>query len=192
MRIAEFYKPLYSEIFDAFEGKDDELKKAYSRYKKPQLRAYMEFVRDIVSACENRAEIVKVIRKPRKKKQKSPQQLIARLRYKEKDDIFNLTSVKPTEIIGCNQLWVFNTKNKQLSVYNAMGPAGLNIKGSSLTGYDEKVSISKTLRKPNDTLKVVLEGGKVTLRKLMDGLTTKPKTTNGRINPEIILVRIIK
>jgi len=192
LRIAEFYKPLYSEIFDAFEGKDDELKKAYSRYKKPQLRAYMEFVRDIVSACDNRAEIVKVIRKPRKKKQKSPQQLVARLRYKEKDDIFNLTSIKPTEIIGCNQLWVFNTKNKQLSVYNAMGPAGLNIKGSSLTGYDEKVSISKTLRKPNDTLKVVLEGGKVTLRKLMDGLTTKPKTTNGRINPEIILVRVIK
>ena len=192
LRIADFYKPLYSEIFDAFEGKDDELKKAYARYKKPQLRAYMEFVRDIVSACENRAEIIKVIRKPRKKKQKTPQQLVARLRYKEKDDVYNLISVKPTEIIGCNQLWLFNTKNKQLSVYNAMGPAGLNIKGSSLTGYDEKVSISKTLRKPNDILKDVLEGGKVTLRKLMDGLRTKPKAANGRINPEIILVRVIK
>ena len=192
LRIASFYKPLYSELFDAYEAKDDDLKKAYSRYKKPQLRAYMEFVREIVSACEARAEVIKVVRKPRKKKQKTPQQLVARLRYKEKDDTYNLTSVKPTEIIGCNQLWVFNTKNKQLTVYNAMGPAGLNIKGSSLTGYDEKISITKTLRKPNETLKDVLSGGKVTMRKLMDGLRTKPKPANGRINPEIILVRVIK
>ena len=192
LRIALFYKPLYSELFDAFEGKDDELKKAYARYKKPALRAYMEFVRDIISACEARAEIAKVIRKPRKKKQKSPQQLVSRLKFKDKDDTYNITSIKPTEIVGCNQLWLFNVKNKNLIVYNAMGPAGLNIKGSSLTGYDEKISVSKTLRKPNETLKNVLDGGKVTLRKLMDGLTTKPRPANGRINSEIILLRVIK
>lgn len=192
LRIADFYKPLYSELFDAYEGKDEELKKAYKRYKKPELRAYMEFVRDIVSACENRAEIVKVIRKPRKKKQKTPQQLVSRLKYKEKDDEYNLVSVKPTEIIGSNQLWVFNTKNRQLMVYNAMGPAGLNIKGSTVTGYDEKISIVKTLRKPADTLKDVVSGGKVTLRKAMDSIRTKPRTANGRINPEMILLRVIK
>lgn len=192
LRIAEFYKPLYSELFDAYEGKDDELKKAYKRYKKPELRAYMEFVREIVSACENRAEIIKVIRKPRKKKQKTPQQLVARLKFKEKDDEYKLVSVKPTEIIGSNQLWVFNTKNRQLMVYNAMGPAGLNIKGSTVTGYDEKISIVKTLRKPEVTLKDVAEGGKVTLRKAMDNIRTKPKAANGRINPEMILLRVIK
>lgn len=192
LRIADFYKPLYSELFDAYEGKDEELKKAYKRYKKPELRAYMEFVRDIVSECENRAEIVKVIRKPRKKKQKTPQQLVARLKFKEKDDEYNLVSIKPTEIIGSNQLWVFNTKNRQLMVYNAMGPAGLNIKGSTVTGYDEKISIVKTLRKPADTLKDVTTGGKVTLRKAMDSIRTKPKTANGRINPEMVLLRVIK
>lgn len=192
LRIADFYKPLYSELFDAYEGKDEDLKKAYKRMKRPELRAYMEFVRDIVSACENRAEIIKVIRKPRKKKQKTPQQLVSRLKYKEKDDEYNLVSVKPTEIIGSNQLWIFNTKNRQLMVYNAMGPAGLNIKGSTVTGFDEKISIVKTLRKPADTLKDVTTGGKVTLRKAMDGIRTKPKAANGRINPEMILLRVIK
>lgn len=192
LRIAEFYKPLYSELFDAYEGKDEDLKKAYKRMKRPELRAYMEFVRDFISACEERAEIIKVIRKPRKKKQKTPQQLVARLKYKEKDDEYNLVSVKPTEIIGCNQLWLFNTKNRQLMVYNAMGPAGLNIKGSTVTGYDEKISVIKTLRKPADTLKDVVTGGKVTLRKAMDSIRTKPKTANGRINPEMVILRVIK
>lgn len=192
LRIADFYKPLYSEIFDAFEGKDDELKKAYAQYKKPQLRGYMEFVRDIVSACEARAEIVKAIRKPRKKKDKPASQIISKLKYKQKDDDFDIQSVSATEIIKSNQLWVFNCKYRTLSVYNAMGPAGLNVKGTTLIGFDEKTSITKTLRKPKEQLAELKTAGKITLRKIMDNIKSKAKQANGRINTETVLVKVIK
>ena len=191
-RIADFYKPLYSELYDAYNGRYEEVTQAYKHLRKPRLKAYMEFVRDIVGACETRQEVVKAIRKPRKKKVKSPQQLVAKLKFKEKDDTNNLVSVKPESIIGSNQVWLFNTKNRNLIVYNAMGPSGLNIKGSAITGYDEKTSIMKVLRKPENHLTNVVDGGKMVLKKTMENVKGKSKPVNGRVNAEMIILRVVK
>lgn len=191
-RIADHYKPLYSEAFDALNGKDDQLKEGYSRWKKTKLKLYVEFLRSIVSAAETRAVVVKAARKPRKKKEKPASALVAKLRYKEKDDTYKIVSVDPKQIIGSNQVWVFNTKYRTLAVYNAMGPAGISVKGSTLLGFDEKTSIIKKLRKPEAQLKSLIDGGKVVLRKFMDGIKCKPKAATGRINNECILVRIIR
>lgn len=201
-RIADHYKPLYSEAYDALEvyGKsasrlserEEQLQEGYSRWKKPKLKAYVEFLRTIISAAETRATVAKAARKPRKKKEKPASALVSKLKYKEKDETYNVVSVDPKQIIGANQLWVFNTKYRTLAVYNAMGPAGLNVKGSTLIGWDEKTSQVKTLRKPNDQLKALNEGGKIVLRKFMDNIKCKPKTATGRINKETVLVRIIK
>ena len=191
-RIADYYKPLYAELFDAYNGKDIQLKEGYASWKKTKLKIYLEFVKSIVSAAETRATVVKAARKPRKKKEKSPVQLVSKLKYKEKDEEYKLVSVDPKQIVGCNQLWVFNTKYRTLAVYNAMGPAGLNIKGSTLIGFDEKTSIVKKLRKPTEQLNKLKDGGKIILRKFMDGIKCKSKEATGRINNEIVLVRIIK
>jgi hypothetical protein len=191
-RIADYYKPLYSELFDALSGKVPELREAYSRYSKPKLKAYVEFVKSIVSAAETRAVVVKAARKPRKKKEKPASVVVGKLKFKEKDDTYNVVSVDPKQIVGANQLWVFNSKYRTLAVYNAMGPAGLNVKGSTLTGWDEKTSIVKTLRKPTDQLTKLKDGGKIVLRKFMDEIKCKPKTATGRINKDVVLVRIIK
>ena len=190
-RIATYYKPLYSEAFDALNGKDEQLTEGYSHYKKAQLKAYVEFLRSIVSCAETTATIVKA-RKPRKKKEKPVSVIVSKLKYKAKDDEFNLVSVDPKQIVGCNQLWVFNTKYRTLAVYNAMGPAGLNVKGSTLIGFDEKTSIVKKLRKPTEQLNKLMQGGKIILRKYMDEVKCKPKEATGRINNETVLLRIIK
>jgi hypothetical protein len=191
-KIADYYKPLYSEVFDALQGKDAQLKEAYSSWTKLKLRAYVEFIKSIISAAETRATVVKAARKPRKKKEKPASALVSKLKFKEKDDTYNVTSVDPKQVIGCNQLWVFNTKYRSLTVYNAMGPAGLSIKGCTVIGYDEKTSIVKKLRKPEQQLKALLDGGKVVLRKFMDNIKCKSKEASGRINNETVLLRIIK
>ena len=190
-KIADYYKPLYAEVFDALSGKDSQLKEAYSSWKKTKLKAYLEFIKSIVAAAETRATMIKT-RKPRKKKEKTPVQLVAKLKFKEKDDAYKLVSVDPKQIIGCTQLWVFNTKYRTLAVYNAMGPVGLSVKGSTLTGFDEKTSIVKKLRKPEEQLNKLMQGGKIILRKFMDEVKCKSKEANGRINNETILLRIVK
>lgn len=191
-KIAEFYKPLYSEIVDAMAGKDKQLVEAYSHWKKAKLKVYMLFVKDIVSAAEQFAQVTVKQRKPRKKKEKPAIQIVSKLLFKNEDKELNIKSVQPTEIVGCQQLWVFNTKYRMLTVYNAMGPTGLTVKGTTLVGFDEKLSVSKTLRKPAEQLKQLSAAGKVQLRKFMDSIKAVAKTPNGRINKETILVKVIK
>lgn len=191
-KIAEYYKPLYSEIYDAIQGKDPQLKEAYSRWKKGALKSYLEIVRDIVAAAEGRAVIVRAARKPRKKKEKPISVVVSKVKYKEFDKDFNIKSVKVTEVVGAQQLWVFNTKYRKLTVYNAISHSGLSVKGTTLTGFDEKTSITKTVRKPEVTLPAVMNGGKVALRKLMDSIKAKPSEVNGRINSDVVLMRAIK
>ena len=191
-RIADYYKPLYAELFDAMQGKDPQLKEAYSRWKKIQLKSYMEFIRGFVSDAEARANVIKATRKPRKTKEKPAGVIVGKMKYLVEDTTFNIKSIKPTEVVGAQQLWVFNVKYRNLSVYNAMSHTGLSVKGTTLTGFDEKTSVTKKLRKPEQTLTILQAGSKVVLRKLMDNIKCKPKAANGRLNTEVILLRAIK
>lgn len=191
-KISEYYMPLYGELFDAVKGEDPNLQEYYDRWKKSDLKKFAEFVKNIINAAETNALATKVTRAPRKKKQKPAALVVRNLKYKEKDDETNITSIVPTSIVGADQLWTYNTKSRTLSCYNSLGPIGLGVKGTTITGFDEKTSISKKLRKPEIILPRLLEGGKLILRKLMDEINTKSKEATGRINTDTILLRAIK
>jgi hypothetical protein len=103
-----------------------------------------------------------------------------------------LKSIPAKEIIGAISLWVYIVKTKKLSLYNAEDASGFSVKGSTLTGFSTTKSETKTLRKPEKTLPEVLKGGKVALRSIMDGLTTKSAEATGRLNVDTIILRAIK
>lgn len=194
--IRDYYTPLYSEMFDASTaaagGKNSDLAYAYRGWKKSQLKKYVELLKSILAAAETQEIVAKAIRKPRKKKEKSPADLAKKIKYQEKDDELKLTSVVPSTIVGSTQLWTFNTKNRMLSCYNAMGPSGLSIKGTTIIGFDEKTSTCKKIRKPNELLPRVLDGGKIILRNVLKDVRAVEKTANGRINNQTILLRVVK
>ena len=50
----------------------------------------------------------------------------------------------------------------------------------------------KTIRKPDEVLVRVLEGGKIILRKVLDEINAKHSEMNGRLNNETILLRVVK
>jgi hypothetical protein len=183
---------LYSELFDAYKGVDEQLKEAYGHWKKSKLKKYMEFVKSIVSTADQQSVAVKIERKPRKKKVKPAAVLAAKLQYKAEDTEYNLTSIKPVDVVGAQQLWYFNTRYRTLSVLTALGPAGLSIKGTTVTGFDEKTSVSKKLRKPKEVLSTVIEAGKVPLKSLMGQIKSKAVKAKGRINSEVVLLRTVK
>ena len=57
-------------------------------------------------------------------------------------------------------------------------------------GPHEKSSPAK-IRKPDVILPEVLNGGKVKLRKLMDTIAAKETKVTGRINKDMIILRVI-
>ena len=66
----------------------------------------------------------------------------------------------------------------------------LSVKGTSIIGFNENLSIQKTLRKPEEQLKEFKAAGKVQLRKFLDDIKAVDIKLNGRINEEVILLKI--
>lgn len=190
--IKAYYDPLYAELIEVQSGNDPDVKEGYSHLKKRQLKKYVEFIKAIIAAADQQKQVVKKTRKPRKKKVKPASVLVSKLKYMKSEETLNLTSARAEDIIGSQQLWVYNAKTRVLSVYNAIGASGLNVKGSTLLGFDETSSVSKKLRKPAVSLESVKSGGKIILKKLMDTIKTKKMVPSGRINKDTILVRINK
>jgi hypothetical protein len=191
-RIASFYKAKLEEIIEVMENPDDQLKEAYSHMAKSELKRLLEFYTNIVTDCGQISHNSKISRKPRAKKRKTLNQIVSKIKYKTQDDTFKIKSIAPTEFIGAMILWIFNTKTRKLGVYHASNPDGLNIKGTTILNYDEKKSIGKTIRKPEQILPNVTQGGKVILRNLMDDINSKETLLNGRINKDIVLLRATK
>lgn len=184
--VADYYRPQWEEIL----SNDEQVKEAFGKRQKFWANFWNNFFADIDRYLNNK-KVVKV-RKPREKKAKSAVDLVKNLKFQKEEPSLKIVSVHPAEIIGCQQLWVYSTKYRKLTQYLAVGPAGIQVKGTTLTGWDTESSISKTLRKPELSLTELLSAGKVGLRSFMSNIKTAESKPNGRLNHECILLRVIK
>ena len=176
-----------------------QLKEGYSHLSKKDIANYVAALESLVDACMFVVDTSKAVRKPRKAKPKSADKLIAKLNYLKTDNTLNLASINPADIIGANELWVYNTKSRKIGKYVASNidpkgmkrdGTGLSIKGTTIIGFDETLSVMKTLRKPAEQLKEFKAAGKVALRKFLDDIKTTEARLNGRINGETILLKV--
>jgi len=191
-KIDEWAKRRLREWIEITEGKDAQLNEAYSHYSKSSRKDVAKFFAAMVQDCEKYGAFKKANRKPRTIKQKTPAQQVKGLKYKTKDEELSISSVSPMDIVGASAVWLFNTKNRKLSVYRTDSGQGIQVKGSALQNYDPEVSETKTLRKPAEQLQELLNAGKVQLRKFMEGIKTKGGDVNGRVNTEMLIVRVVK
>jgi hypothetical protein len=162
-------------------------------YKKSELKKILAFYTMLAEDAEHHANAQKATRKIRVKKAPSLDKIVAKLKYKAKDDTYKIVSIDPKKIIGAQELWVFNTKTRKLGKYvagNGFSTGELSVKGASIVGFDENKSIQKTVRKPDVTLKEFQKAGKVALRKFLEDIKATDIKLTGRINKEIILLKV--
>lgn len=191
-RIIDIFKKHRAEFDEVLHTKDKELIEGYSNFTKVELKKLVAFCDQVITDALRLSDESKVSRKPRKRKVKTPEQLVAKVQICEEDKTYNLKSEDAKFIIGATSVWVFNTKNKKLGVYHALDSEGFGVKGTSLTNFSEMKSVQKVLRKPNEVLPNVVKGGKVFLRNIMSELTTMDTPLNGRLNKDTVIVKVIK
>lgn len=188
--IVKYYAPWLGELLEASEGGDDQLKEAYGHWTKKQLNARIVFFNSLIEDAERYGDNTKKTRAPRKPRAVSVEKKLKNLKFQKEDKEFKIASINPEKIIGAQELWTFNTKYKTLTVLRALDRGGLQVKGTSIINYDEKNSFTKrTGRKPEEYVKKTLDGGKLVLRKIMDGL--KDASLAYRINEYTILLRVL-
>ena len=189
--IKGFYERDLNELLELASGKaDEQLKEGYSHRSKKQVKNMIAFYQEIAMACDMLAQEAKVNRAPRKTKAVSKDKIVAKLKFMKTNEPLKLVSINPVDIIGAGELWIFNTKTRKLGRYVATEFNTLNVKGTTITNFDEFKSVQKTIRKPEEKLKEFKAAGKIALRKFMDEINATDTKMNGRINEETILLKV--
>jgi hypothetical protein len=189
--IKGFYERDLAELEELASGNaDEQLREGYSHRTKKQVKNLIVFYQEIMSACDMLAQEAKVNRKPRKTKVVSKDKIVAKLKFLKTNEPLKLVSINPIDIIGASELWIFNTKTRKLGKYVATEFNTLNVKGTTITNFDESKSIQKTIRKPEEKLKEFKAANKVALRKFLDDVNATDTKLNGRINEETILLKV--
>ena len=177
----------------------EQLKEGYSNIKKNDIKKLRTAIGELMTALDFVIDQAKATRKPRKAKARSADKVIAKLKFCKADQKYNLASVNPIDVVGANELWVFNVKSRKLGKYiaSSIDPkglgregTGLSVKGTTIIGFDEKLSVQKTLRKPDEQLKEFKSAGKVALRKFLEDINTTDTKLNGRCNLDTVLLKV--
>jgi hypothetical protein len=210
--IKTFYEPGYNELHELLNPPSakekvklteqqldwrNQLDESFEVFTKEEIQSRYKAFKLIIDACDMLMSEAKLTRKPRKVKPKSAEKLVTKIKYKQSDEKLALVSINPVDIIKANELWVYNTKTRKLGYYitSSIDPlkqkrdgTGLEIKGTTLTRYDEKQSVCKTLRKPEEQLAEFKKCGKIQRKKFFENLKVTETKLNGRVNPETILL----
>jgi hypothetical protein len=170
-----------------------DLYEAYHSFNTKEMNSMIAVFDQAVSDIERWATIKQGEKKARKPRAISVERMVKKLQYKQADERYKLQSIDPILIPRCQMVWVFNTKTRKLTQYNAVGRNGIMVKGTTLKDYDTDMSVSKTVRKPDVVLSKLLNtDGKIAMRNIWNTLTTTETKANGRINADTIILKVIK
>jgi len=185
-KIIEYYGPWLNDLIEAYEGDIE----GYTNFSKKELKNRIAFFGKLMEDASKYGSVAKKTRATRKPKPVSTDKLVKNVKFQKESNEHKIASVTPNSIIGAQSLWTFNTKYNTLSVFNAMGPSGLSVRGTTIIDFDESTSRSiKIGRKTNERLETVLKGGKIVLKRLVEEMET---AANGRLNENTILLKVVK
>ena len=190
--VSEHFKSKRQEFDFVLNTDDKDVKEGYSNFSKTQLKKLVAYCDQVILDCGKVSEDSVKSRKPRKRKVKTPEQIIAKVKVCEEFKELNLKSIDVKTILGATQLWVYNTKYRKIGCYQAEDAAGFTIKGTTILNFNENKSVQKKLRKPEVSLPQMLNGGKVFLRNFMESIRAVESPLNGRLNEDIILLKVVK
>jgi len=182
----------YTLVNDAINKSCDQAVEAYSHISLANKKKMVKQMDAIFLDLDKLKLSYKAERGPRIKKRKSTDVQVKSLKYKVEDTDFKITSINPIAVPGSSTVFIFNTKNRTLYEYVTSATAGLEVGGTTIKNFDDKLSRCAKLRKPEDILPLILTKTPRQIEKVWsDKITTKVTSPNGRVNADCILLRTL-
>ena len=175
---------------DAYHKRCEQAVEGYSYLKRSELNRRIKECQSMLADLDRIKAAKKATRSIKIPKLPSIDKQVSRIKYQKEDSEFKIVSINPAQIVGKVRLFVFNTKYKELSYYQTDHPKGFQISGSTIKNFNRETSIKIKLRKPMDFIPILLDKTSNQIQKELDGLSTKGKEANGRINKDTILLRV--
>ena len=190
--VVEWAEKRRVELQEAIDKLDPQLVEGYSHLTLKRKKDCAAWFEGIIADAQRFGNNTKTVRKARVKKPVSLEKQLSKLKYLKESPENKLVSINPSQILGAMELYTYNIKYKALTRYIAESGTGFEIKGTTLTKYDQSKSITRKLRKPEITLAEVLSSAQMKAAKVFDALTTKPSVPNGRMNEDTIILKAKK
>ena len=189
--VEDYLEKALKEITDAHTGASEYLAEAYSSYTKKQMLARIDALSSMLDDLTMFKTSVKAAKAPREKKPTAATKQIAKLQYLKHSEEFKITSINPIRVVGAYRLLAFNVKTRVLFDYVCTVTTGFILKGTTIQNFDEVASRCIRLRKPDEFIPIAVGSTEKQLEKAWTQLTTKIAKPNGRINGDIVLLRIL-
>ena len=177
------------ELNAAYNGLEADLVEGYKHYKAADWKRIFAWIDGVLTAIDQYRGVKKASKKARVKKTPSKEKLVGKLKYCKDFPQLKVVSINPAEIVGAQELWVYNTKTRKLGKYIASNSDGFAVKGTTVENFTDK-SVSKTLRKPEQQLLEFNKSTKVQLRKFLENIKATETLLNGRINSDTVLLKV--
>ena len=168
---------------------DDQLVEGYSHIKKSIITSVVAFFDELQIGLMETKQAKKITR-IRRKKPTDKNKLVRRLNYTKDYPELKLTSIDPVEIIGASEVWVYDFKRKRIGVYASEYSNTLGVKGTGIDNYSVNKSYEKTLRN-DDLIKSFMSCRKNGLHSFMDKITGKKFPVKSRVQPTMVLLKVI-
>jgi len=180
---------LVEEVTHALDRTDEQCVEAYQSYSKKQLRDLLARYAGVLQAINLYCSAN--IKQPtaRKVRPKSPEKLVAKLRYLDKFDELGLVSINPKDIIGATEIVLYHTERRYVFRYVAPLGSKLSVRRSMIEGYDPAQSFRKKIKPTSDVLKRLTSGGIKSVAKTFEAIKTKSMSVNGTVNSQMIILR---
>lgn len=188
--VIERLKKLRKEFTDCVDKIDDQAIASYAHLSKRAINSRMSAIDTMIGEVEKLFHTAKAARKPRIKKEKSADKQVARLKFMSSSKDYGIESVTPVKAVGASRIVVFNTKYRDLIVYNTDKHTGLTFKGSAVKDWDESSSFMIKLRKPNDVLPKILGASVKNFDKVIEAINAPKRKPNGRFNEALVIVSV--
>lgn len=182
----------WDEVVDNISDKD--LKEAYSYLTTSEHKRIQRMYKKVLDELSVRAS-QKRQRKTRKKKVKTPAQIVSKVKYQESCKETNVDSIQPEKIVGSARVILFNTKYREYQIIEAENEKiGLTIEGTTIKGIDKNKSVCKRIREKyvQDLLNITQVKGIRTIRNEYKGIRATENTPTGRLNGNTLIVRVMK
>lgn len=187
-RIADWFKPKLQEFKLAID--DKELLEGYSNLGKRGLNKLVSQVEGIINDCNTMAQIAKTTRAPRKRKEKPPSVLVAKMKWLREFVELKLKSIHAEKIVGADMIMMYDTVKRRIIKYQALDGYTLSVKGTAIQNFDPEKSGSKIIRKPEIQLKGCQEMTKRPINNLFNEIKATSGRLNGRTNDNLIIIGV--
>ena len=188
--IKDIWQARDAELTAVIAGADAQLVEGYNNFTRTQLKTLLKFVHLVLADCDSYVQIKKTERAPRKKKPVSPERLTQRFPYLKEFLELKLKSEPVTKLVNANEAWLYDTKKRKLIHVMADSHVGsFTVKGTAIIGFDAVTTTQKTLRRPEEQLKLV-QTAAAAARKAYKDIKATEVRWSGRGNENLILLRI--